>query len=55
MYFQNYKVPKKWLDIGLKSPVSADPLSGKVVKMPKHGCNPNDTTMTISNDHFERK
>ena len=53
MYFRNYTLRKKWLDICLNSPVSEDPLKGNMVNGPKHCCNLNDSTLTIFSDHFE--
>ena len=35
MYFQNYGLPKTWLDQGLKSPVSEDPTKSNMVNAPK--------------------
>ena len=53
MYFRNYRLRKRWLDIWLKSPVSEDPLTGKTLNGPKNRYNLNDSTVTIFSDHFE--
>ena len=44
MYFWNSLLPKRWLDKGLKSAVSEDPLRGNMVNWPKHCCNLDDST-----------
>ena len=36
MYFSTYTLRKTWLDKCLKSPVSEDPLTSKMVNGPKH-------------------
>ena len=53
MYFGNYGLRKTWLDICLKSPVSEDSLTAKMVNRPKHCCYLNDSTVAIFSDHFE--
>ena len=53
MYFQNYGVPKIWLDQGLKSPVSEDPTKTNMVNAPKHCPNWRDTSFTIFINHWE--
>ena len=53
MCFGHYGLRKTWLDVCLKCPVSDDHLTGNMVHEPKHCCNPNDSTITIFNDHFE--
>ena len=45
MYFRNYRLPKTWLDICLKSPVSEDPTKSNMVNVPKHGSNLKDTSL----------
>ena len=53
MYFQNDRLRKTWLDICLKSPVSEDPLTDKLVNEPKHCWDLNDSTVTVFSYHFE--
>ena len=36
MYFQNYRLWKKWLDQFLKRPASEDPSTSNMVNGPKH-------------------
>ena len=55
MYFAYYRLPKTWLDICLKSPVSEEPLTGKMVNRSKHCCTLNDSAVTIFSDRLERK
>ena len=45
MYFQNYGLPKTWLDQCLKSPVSEDPTKSSIVNAPKHCSNLTDTSL----------
>ena len=45
MYFQNYGLPKTWLDQCLKSPVSEDPKKSNMVNGPKHCSNLKDTSL----------
>ena len=45
MYFQNYRLPKTWLDQCLKSPVSEDPTKSNMVNAPKHCSNLKDTSL----------
>ena len=52
MYFRNYALRKTWLDVGLKSPVSFDPLTGNMVNGHQHCCNLNDSNVTILSVHF---
>ena len=53
MYFRNYALRKTWLDVGLKSPVSLDPLTGNMVNGPINCCNLNNSNVTIFSVHFE--
>ena len=53
MYFRNYGLQKRWLDEGLKNPVSDDPSTSNMINGPKHCCNLEDDTFTIFIDHFE--
>ena len=55
MYFRNYGLQKTWLDIAIKSPVSAYPFTSNMVNRPKHCWNLNNSTVTIFGDHFEEK
>ena len=50
---KDYALLKTWLDIGPKSPVSKDPLTGNMVNGFKHCCDLNDSTVTIFTDQFE--
>ena len=54
MYFQNYRLHKKWLDKCLKTPVSDDPSTSNMVNGPKHIRNLDDSSFTIFIDHIER-
>ena len=45
MYFQNYGLPKTWLDKCLKGPVSDDPTKSNMVNAPKHSANLKDTSL----------
>ena len=42
-----------WLDESLKSPVSEDPSTSNMVKMPKHCWNLNDSAFTVFIDPCE--
>ena len=53
MSFQNYGLPKTWLDQRLKSPVSEYPSKRNMVKEPKHFPNLKDSPFTIIIDHWE--
>ena len=53
MYFQNYGLPKTWLDQSLKSPVSEHPLKSNMVNARKHCSNLKDTPFTIFISHWE--
>ena len=53
MYFRNYGLRKTLLEKCLKSPVSEDPLRGKVGNGPKHFFNLNGSTFTIFIDQCE--
>ena len=55
MYFWTYTLRKTWLDKCLKSPVSEDPLTSKMVNGPKHCWNPDDSTFPIIIDLCEDK
>ena len=43
MYFQNYGLPKTWLDQRLKCPVSEEPLQSNMVNALKHCSNLKDS------------
>ena len=45
MYFQNYGLPKTWLDQCLKSPVSEDPTKSNMVNTLKHCSNLKDISL----------
>ena len=53
MYFQNYGLPKTWLDLCLESPVSEDPTKSNMVNAPKHCPNLRDTSFTIFINDWE--
>ena len=53
MYFRNYRLPKRWLDQCLKSPVSEDPTKSNTVNAPKHCSNLRDTSFTIFINHWQ--
>ena len=53
MYFQNYGLPKTWLDQCLKSPFSEDPTKSNMVNVPKHCSNLRHTSFTIFINHWE--
>ena len=53
MYFRSYGRQKRWFDKCLKNPVSEDPSTSNIVNEPKHCCNLDDGTNTISIDHCE--
>ena len=55
MFSRYYRHGKAWLDIFLKSPVSEDPLTGKMVSGSKDCCNLNGRTVTIFSDNFDGK
>ena len=44
MYFQNYRLQKRWLDKFLNSPVSEDPWTCNMVITPKHCFSLNNIT-----------
>ena len=45
MCFQNYGLPKTWLDECLKSPFSDDPTKSNMVNAPKHCANLKETSL----------
>ena len=53
MYFRNPGLQETWLDRCLKSIVSEDPLTGKVVNGSKHCFNQDNSIFTIFIDHCE--
>ena len=53
MSFQNYGLPKTWLDQCLKSPVSEYPSKSSRVNAPKHCFNLKKGPFTILIDHWE--
>ena len=53
MYFQNYRLQKRWLDKFLNSPVSEDPWTCNMVITPKHCFSINNITFSIFIDHGE--
>ena len=53
MSFQNYGLPKTWLDQCLKSPVSEYSWKSKMVNAPKHCSNLKDNSFTTFIDHWE--
>ena len=53
MSFQNYGLPKTWLDQRLKSPVSEYPSKSNMVKATKHCSNLKNSPFTISIYHWE--
>ena len=53
MYFWNYGIRKTWLDNCLKSPVSEDPPTRKMVNGAKHCPNLNDRNFDIFFDNCE--
>ena len=53
MYFQNYRLPKTWLDQRLKSSVLEDPFKNNMVNAPKHCSNMTNTSFTIFIDYSE--
>ena len=53
MYFRPYGLRKTWLDKCLKSPVSEDPSTSKMVKGKKHCGSLYDSTFTIFIDPCE--
>ena len=53
MYFQNYGLPKTWLDQSVNSPVSDDPSKSNIVRTPKHISNLKYSSFTIFIDHWE--
>ena len=46
MYFQNYRLWKKWLDQFLKRPASEDPSTSNMVNGPKHCWNLTAATLS---------
>ena len=54
MYFQNYGLPKTWLDQCLESPVSEHPSKTNMLNPPKHCSNLKDTPCTIVINHCKR-
>ena len=52
MYFWAYRLLKTWLDKRLKSPVSEDSSTSKMVKAAKHISKLNNITFTIFIDPF---
>ena len=55
MYFQNYRLSKKWLDQSLKSAVSEHPLTLNMLKGTKHLRNLHERTYIIFSLHSERE
>ena len=53
MSFENYGLPKIWLDQCLKSHFSEDPSKSNMVNANKHCSNLKDCTFTIFIDHWE--
>ena len=53
MSFQNYGLPKTWLDQRLKIPVSEYLSKSNMVNSPKHCSNLKDSPFTILIDHWE--
>ena len=53
MSFENYGLPKTWLDQRLKSPVSEYPSKSNMVKAPKHCSHLKDSPFTLLIDHWE--
>ena len=53
MSFENYGLPKRWLDQCMKSHFSEDPSKSNMVNDPKHCSNLKDSTFTIFIDHCE--
>ena len=53
MSFENYGLPKKWLDQCRKSYFSEDLSKSNMVNDPKHCSNLKDSTFTIFIDHCE--
>ena len=53
MYFRIYRLPKKWLDKCIKTPVSEEASTNNIVNRPKHTCILGDSTFTIFIEHFE--
>ena len=53
MYFQNYGLPKTWLDHCLKSLVLEHPSKSNMVNVPKHFSNLKDTPFTIFINHWK--
>ena len=51
MYFQNYGLPKTWLDQCLKSSVSEDPSKSNMVNAPKFSSNLKDAFFPIFINH----
>ena len=47
MYFRIYRLPKKWLDKCIKTPVSEEASTNNMVNRPKHTCILGDSTFTI--------
>ena len=47
MHLRKYGVPKTWLDLCVKSPVSKDPSKSNMVNAPKHCSNLNDSPFTM--------
>ena len=53
MYFENYELPKTWLDQCLNTPFSKDLSKRNMVNTPKHCSNLKNGTFTIFIDHWE--
>ena len=53
MYFQNFRLPKAWLDQCLISFVSEDPSKNNMIKSPKHCSHLKNSSFTIFIDHWE--
>ena len=53
MYFEKYQLQKTWLYKCLKSRVSENLLTNKMVNGSKNCCNLNDSTFTIIINHCE--
>ena len=53
MSFENYGLPKRWLDQCLESLFSEDPPKSNMVDTPKRFSNLNNSTFTILIDHWQ--
>ena len=54
MHFRKYGVPKTWLDLCVKSPVSKDPSKSNMVNAAKLCLNLKDTPFTSFINHCKR-